>query len=104
MPKNDFLARIQRQKAQEINVRTLFTMQWCADAAAIAANEVFNRKGDKIAEFLKKMSEYSREIAEMTDSDARGDKTIEYTKTKIDEKLKEILGEHFEPWDERYIV
>ena len=103
MPKNDFLARIQRQKAQEINVRTLFTMQWCADAAAIAANEVFSRKGDKIAEFLKKMSEYSHEIAEMTSNDAKGDKTIEYTKAKIDGKLKEILGEHFQPWEERYL-
>ena len=38
----------------------------------------------------------------MTLDDAKGDKSLEYTKAKLDGRLKELLGEDFVPWDERY--
>lgn len=104
MAKNEFLKKIQQQKAADIQKQRLFTMQWCADAAVLAANEVFQRKGDKVAEFTTKFFEYSQDIAKMTLEDAKSDKTIEYTKYRLDERLKEILGEHFMPWEERYRI
>lgn len=102
MAKNAYLAKLQAQKAFEMEQTRVFTMLWCADAAILAANEVFKRKGDKLVEFAKIMERYSQEIAKITLEDAKADKDIEYTKAKVDERLKAILGDSFQPWDERY--
>ena len=100
--KSGYLARMQAKKAADISFHRKFTMQWCADAAILAANEVFQRRGKKLVEFYNAFIRYSHEIAEMTLEDAQADKSLEYTKYKIDERLKELLGEDFQPWDERY--
>ena len=106
MPKQSaYLRRIQLDKALAIERDRLFTMQWCADAAILAANEVFKRRGDKLVEFALAMQRYSQEIASLTMADAKDDKEIEYTKAKVDKALKDILPEErFQPWDERYNV
>ena len=79
-----------------------FTIQWCADAALLAANDVFQRRGEKLVEFNKAMVEYANEIARMTLEDAKADKSIVYTKDKLDGRRKDILGDAFVPWEERY--
>ena len=100
--KSGYLARLQQQKAADLSFHRKFTMQWCADAAILAANEVFQRKGKKLVEFHNAFVRYAHEIAEMTLDDAKGDKSLEYTKFKIDERLKDLLGDDFIPWDDRY--
>lgn len=103
MPKkNAYLTKLQAQKAEEIEQHRRFTIQWCADAALLAANEVFQRKGEKLVEFNKAFVRYANEIAEMTLKDAKDDKTIVYTKDKLDARLSELLGDDFVPWDVRY--
>ena len=105
MPKpNAYLVKLQAQKEEEMKRQRLFTIQLCADAAILAANEVFQRKGDKLVEFFNSFVKYTHEIAEMTMEDAKDDKTIEYTKAKLDARLQELLGENFVPWDKRYNV
>lgn len=98
----NYLARQRAEVDRRIKIHRLFTMQWCADAAILAANEVFQRKGKKLVEFHNAFTRYAEEIAEMTLADAKDDKTIDYTKGKLDERLKELLGEDFQPWEERY--
>lgn len=102
MPKNDFLRKVQAQKELEIQRHRQFTIQWCADAAILAANEVFQRKGEKLVEFNNAFAKYAKMIAEMTLDDAKDDKSIVYTKEKVDGRLKELLGDDFVPWEERY--
>ena len=102
MKKNSFIQRIQAQKEDEIQRHRAFTIQWCADAAILAANEVFQRKGEKLVEFNNAFAQYATMIAEMTLDDAKGDKSIVYTKEKVDGRLKELIGDAFIPWDERY--
>lgn len=97
-----YIKRLQQKKAADITYHRTFTMQWCADAAILAANEVFQRKGKKLVEFHNAFIRYSHEIAEMTLADAKGDRSLEYTKAKLDERMQELLGEDFVPWDERY--
>ena len=99
---NAFLAQLAKQHERDLHIQRLFCMQWCADAALLAVNEVFQRRGPKLAEFHEAFMRYSQEIARMTVDDARGDKSIEYTKARLDERLKELLGDDFVPWDERY--
>lgn len=99
---NAYLAKLQAQKEAEIAAHRKFTINWCADAAILAANEVFQRRGKKLAEFRDVYMRYAHEIAEMTMDDAKADKSLEYTKYKLDERLKDLLGEDFKTWDERY--
>lgn len=99
-----YLARMQAKKAADISFHRKFTMQWCADAAMLAANEVFHRRGKILVEFHNAFIRYAHEIAEMTLEDAQADKSLEYTKYKVDEQLRELLGEDFVPWEERYRI
>lgn len=55
-----------------------------------------------MVEFHNTFVKYANEIAEMTLADAKDDKTIDYTKGKVDGMLKELLGDKFEPWEVRY--
>ena len=103
MPKpNAYLLKLQAEKAAELRLQRLFTMQWCADAAILAANDVFQRRGEKLVEFMEAFIKYSNEIATVTLDDAKDDKTLEYTKTKLDTRLQALLGDAFQPWEERY--
>ena len=43
-----------------------------------------------------------RDVTDMTVQDGKTDKQLWYTKAKLDERLKQIYGEHFRPWEERY--
>ena len=100
---NNYIARQQARKAADIKRHRLFTMQWCADAAILAAHEVFQRKGEKLVEFHNAFVRRASEIAEMTLTDAKDDKHIDFTKGKVDGQLLEVLGEEFfQPWEERY--
>jgi len=105
MAKNSkWLAEQQRKQAATIAYHRRFTMQWCADAAVLAAHEVFQRKGEKLVEFGEAFMRWAQKIAEITIADAKDDKHIDYTKGKVDGLLKELLGDKFEPWEERYNV
>lgn len=99
---NAYLLKLQAQKAFELKQHRLFTIQWCADAAILAAHEVFQRRGDKMVEFYNTFVKYTHEIAEMTMADAKDDKELAYTKGKLDRQLQYILGDAFRPWEERY--
>ena len=99
---NAYLLKLQAQKAAEMRHQRYFTIQWCADAAILAANEVFQRKGDKLVEFYNAFVKYAHEIADMALEDAKDDKTMGYTKGKLDARLQELLGDDFLPYEERY--
>lgn len=100
--KNAYLAQIQAHVNEQMHFQRKFTTQWCADAAILAANEVFGRRGEKLVEFNNAFVRISHEIADMTLDDARDDRSLEYTKAKLDARLKELLGDAFIPWEERY--
>lgn len=105
MAKNAYLAKLQAQKLAELSYHRRFALHWCADAAILAAHEVFQRRGDKLAEFHEAFCKWANAIAETTLDDAKDDRSIEYTKGKIDRMLLDVLGEeHFQPWEERYNV
>ena len=103
MPKpSAYMQKIQAAQAAEISYQRKFTIQWCEDAAILAANEVFQRRGEKLAEFRDAYRRWADDIASMTIDDAKGDRSLEYTKDRLDARLREILGDAFESWDDRY--
>ena len=99
------IKRLQYEVANARLVSTLF----CADAAVIAAHEVFQRKGDIIAEFQESYQEWCQRIAKLvvedSETDARDNSYLEYSKTRIDEAVREALTDkYFLPWDDRHKV
>ena len=102
MVKNEYLRRLKAQQAAELRHQRMVAVQFCTDAAVIAAHDTFNRRGEKLVEFMANFMELVQEIASMTVEDAKGDKSLEYTKAKVDGVLKDLLGEAFVPWEERY--
>ena len=103
MAKNGFLTRLQSQQKIALQLERERTIQWCADAWIMAINDVFKRKGHIVTECAQRAMQYAHDISEMTFEDAKGDRSLEYTKSKVDERLKEILGEDFQPWEDRYV-
>ena len=103
MPKpNAYLMKLQAQKQAEMSLQRQFTIQWCADAAVLAANEVFHRKGPTLVEFYNVFVRWAHEIAEMAITDAKDDKDMAFTKGKLDAMLEKLLEDDFIPYEERY--
>ena len=99
---NAFLRQIEARYEAKMRITRLFAIQWAIDAAVIAANRVFQRKGDIIVKFINEMNTIIQEIAQMTVDDAKADSEIVYTKETVDGLLRGILGDKFQPWEERY--
>ena len=76
--------------------------QMMLDAVVIGANETFGRRGGIIRDLCANTMTAFDEIARLTVADSKDDPEFIYAKTKLDERLHEILGEHFQPWDVRY--
>ena len=99
------IKRLQYEVANARLVSTLF----CADAAVIAAHEVFQRKGEIIAEFQESYQRWCQRIAKLVVEDsktqARDNSYLEYSKTRIDEAVRDALTDkYFLPWDERHQI
>lgn len=99
---NPMLAKIQAKHEQEKAFMRTFTIQQCVDMMMIAANEEYGLGPERLNRLEKTFYSVFKEYAEMTIEDAKDDKAIEYTKSKLDRKLEQICGEYFKPWEERY--
>lgn len=102
MKKNNFLARMEREKEKALDMRTRFTLQMSLDAALIAAAEVFSLGEKRAKVFMDKFAEVYNDMARMALEDAETDREIAYTKAKVDARMREICGKYFCPWEERY--
>ena len=76
--------------------------QMCIDAAFMAANDVFHMGHTRCEAFGTAMVAYLHEMASLMNEDAENDPDIVYTKEKVDRRLRDICGEKFQPWEERY--
>ena len=98
---NSYIDRQAKAKYERMRRQEILT-QMCLDAAMIAANQTFNRKGEKVIEFAENMMRIFDEIARLTVEDAQDDPEFIYAKTMLDECLQSIIGDSFQPWDVRY--
>ena len=99
MKRSGYLRRVRQDVNRQLTESRSIHTQMCLDAAMIAANEVFNMGPSRALAFLVAFSQALVEIAEMTVSDTPD---MEYTKIKLDQRLKQICGNNFQPWEERY--
>lgn len=99
MKRSGFLARQQAKQDAEALVNHRFTRQLMCDVAMIALNDAFGFGPERLHKFADKLVEVFAVYAERWNSDT---KDTEYTRAKLDEKLKQICGPYFVPWEERY--
>ncbi len=95
----NYVARVQAAAHKQVAELHMTHTQMCMDAAMIAANEVFGMGPKRAKAFADEFSKALTGIAQMGVEDTPD---MEYTKAKVDARLKEICGENFVPWDERY--
>lgn len=72
-------------------------MMW--DAVTIALNDEFGFGKERILKLLKAVEKRREDIARLFIGDT---KDMEYAKSVLDRRLKEICGDEFLPWEERY--
>lgn len=99
MRQSGYLQRVRQDVNRQLSESRSIHTQMCLDAAMIAANEVFNMGPSRAEAFCNAFSDALVSIALMTVSDTPD---MEYTKAKLDQRLKQICGDKFQPWEERY--
>lgn len=99
---NAFLARQQARTEKLCQMHREFTRRQCADVLMIAAAEEFGFGPARLKRLKDRYDKVYDEYADLITSDSVADPGLEYTREKVDRRLKQIMGEHFVPWEERY--
>lgn len=96
-------AAITARLKAEYDAQLSIALQMGMDAATIAANEILGMEQDKAAGFLTAYIETYNTICKMITEDSKDDPDIIYSTAKVDERIRQIVGEQvFRPWEERY--
>lgn len=99
---NAFLARQQARTELLCQMHREFTRRQCADVLMIAAAEEFGFGPSRLKRLKDRYDKVFDEYSDLILSDTKDDPGLEYTREKVDRRLKQIMGEHFVPWEERY--
>lgn len=103
---NAMLNRIERKYqaiyAAEFKAKIEILQQMCVDSAFMAASDVFQMGPGRCQAFGQAMCSYLDDMASLMLSDAKDDPDMAYTCEKVDQRLKKICGDKFQPWDIRY--
>lgn len=99
MKKNSFLDRMAaKQEAEKLAVLR-FTRQLMMDCTAVALNNLYGFGAERIKATMDEIAKVYGDYADMWNSDTAD---TEYSREKMDQKLAQICGEYFAPWEERY--
>ena len=106
---NPMLARIEARAeakyAALFHAKLNMLLQMGQDAAMIAANEVFHMGASRAVAFCNAYTSAVNEIAHMVYDDQMDDPEFVWAKSKVDERIKNIVGEeNFVPWEVRYKI
>ena len=76
-----------------------FMRQLMYDLSCVALNETEGMGYDRLNRFGEALTKLYDEFAVIFNSDSRDQ---EYTKSVLDRRLKQIAGDKFIPWEDRY--
>lgn len=103
MPKpSAMISRIEAKYNTLFHLKMAMLMQMGQDAAMIAAHDVLKLGPGRAETFCAAYIEAMNGMARMVCDDQNDDAEFVYAKAKIDERLKQICGDKFAPWEERY--
>ncbi len=111
---NPMLAKIEEKYRMEYELKAAalraaylkqldMALQQSADAALMAADDVFDVNAYSAEKFHAAHIQYVNKISHMAVVEDKEDPDMEWTKATVDRRLLQIVGEkNFVPWDERY--
>ena len=103
MKKNSYLAKRDAAIYAQYRAQLDFALQMGLDAAMISANKVLQLGKGRAQEFATEYINAVNELAKLLVADSKDDDEMVYSREKIDQKIKAIVGEdNFAPWDKRY--
>lgn len=103
MKPNAMLSKIEAKYKALFHLKIDMLMQMGQDAAMIAAHDVLQLGPGRAEAFCKAYIDTMNSMARMVCDDQKDDKEFVYSKAKIDEQIRAIVGEsNFVPWEERY--
>lgn len=97
--KSGFLRAIDKARKDGFMVGQRFTRQLCMDCMAIVLNREFGFGAERISRFYDAMSKQYADYADIWNKDTAD---VEYAKDTMDRALRQIWGDRFQPWEERY--
>ena len=97
MKRNAYLDRMERIRRESALESHRFTRQLMCDLAYIALNKQ-GLGAKRLKQFANDLAALFDEYADIYNSDT--DK--EYAMAKLDERLKQIFGPEYQPWEVRY--
>ena len=99
MNRNGFLDRVNRDKEAAMIQTHRFTRQLMVDLSYVALNKALGLGADRLKRYANALQEVYAEYADLWNADTHD---TEYSRAKLDEKLTQICGEYFVPWEKRY--
>lgn len=113
MPKNDFARRLREQREQErklaveivSEVVQRWTAQLCLDVMTIVLNDPEVMGKDTFGKTrLQKLGKEFNKLYQECVIGLSPDTTASHVREQIDRRLKQVWGEGFESWPERYYL
>ena len=103
--KNDFLARLGRQRAFDDAVIRTVTQRYVLDMVVVALGRLgWARSAVRFEQFNKTMAEVTKEYAALAAEDKRDDPEFTYMKYRLDKEIAAVVGDKFVPDDVRYRI
>lgn len=93
--------RIRQEYLDRLYLSFGFCQQWYHDNACIAAAEAFGLDPEGVKKFSDALAANTDEFTELWNADAND---CEYTMVKQDERLKELCGKYWIPYEQRYVT
>lgn len=100
--KMQFDAIVETAAQEIVSKRVEHIQQYVIDAAFFAVNDMFHLGPNRCKAYGQLILSYANEIAQLIYDDGKDDPEIIYAKAKIDQRMKQICGENFDPWEVRY--
>ena len=99
---NPLLAQIEARHESDLQLQIAVTRQQCKDMMLVAAADAFGFGEARLVRLLEAFDAANLEHAKITLQDAKDDKELAVAKSKLDQRLRQILGDHFVPFEKRY--
>ena len=100
--KNAFAAKMRMERKVWMDIQRRFTIQQCIDVAQITLNETFGFGAKRCRRFEKAFREQMNEFILMALHDDAEDKGINYTKGKLDRRLRKLFRDEGIVFEDRY--
>lgn len=100
---NPLLAQYEALWERRYQARLHESLRLGEDALLIATDEVVGLTEKQAAELRRVYCDTLREIAKMVVEDSKDDPDTEWSRAKVDDRIRSIVGDsEFQPWDERH--